>query len=118
MSAVSAIDFPRGDTSTIYRMCPPGHSFLALAMAAPYGGALADQGLFQRPAAVDAGGAAATVGGQLLLEVAGCAVGSQEVAQGGAAALDRSQQDRLHRVGQRRVARPGYPPGRTLRRDA
>src|SRR5699024_12877814 len=89
MSAVSAIKFPRGDLPTIYRMCAPGRSFLTLAVAAPYGAALADQGLFQPPAAAGAGFAAAAIGGQLLLEVSGGAVGCEEVAQGVAAAFDR-----------------------------
>src|SRR5699024_10871920 len=100
---------------TIYRMCAPGRSFLTLAVAAPYGAALADQGLFQPPAAAGAGFAAAAIGGQLLLEVSGGAVGGEEVAQGGAAAFDRRQQDRLHRVGQRLVACPRHTPGRAQR---
>src|SRR5690606_9040877 len=69
----------------------PLHSFLAsssLAVAAPDGGALADAGVAQRAPAAHAGLALAAVYRQFLLEVAGRAVGADEVAQGGAAAGD------------------------------
>src|SRR3546814_6233061 len=46
-------------------------------------------------AAADAAGlAAAAVDKQFLLEVPGCAIGTEEIAQGGAAALDRFGQHR------------------------
>src|SRR5687768_537577 len=76
----------------------------ALAVPAPDRGALADAGLLERPAAARAGLAAAAIGRQLLLEIARRAVRADEVAQGGAAALDGVGQDVLDRGCERGVA--------------
>ncbi|KAG0779222.1 hypothetical protein G6F22_010760 [Rhizopus arrhizus] len=80
---------------------PPGS---ALAVAAPDAGTLADGGVLQRAAAVRAGQPITAVHQQLLLEVARCAVGADEIAQGGTATGDRIPEDLLHRVGQPLVA--------------
>src|SRR5690606_20223182 len=75
----------------------------ALAVAAPDRGPLRQHGFLQRPAAARAGFAAAAVGGQFLLEIAGRAVGREEVAQGGAAAADGAPEDALDRVREQAV---------------
>src|SRR5690606_11994971 len=80
-----------------------GPGALALAVRAPHGRALADHGLLQRPAAGRARFAAAAVGAQFLLEVARRAVGGDEVAQRGSAALDGVAEDAAHGVGQQPV---------------
>src|SRR3546814_6755454 len=55
-------------------------------------------------AAADAAGlAAAAVDKQFLLEVPGCAIGTEEIAQGGAAALDRFGQHFTNPVGEPRA---------------
>src|SRR5690606_18125897 len=116
MSAVCVIDFPPGRRATIprgpvagalaRRSCAappsrepvPGDARSALAVPAPHRRSLADQGLFQRPPAGRAGLAAATVGGQFLLEIARRAVRREEVAQRGAATRDGVAEDAFHCV--------------------
>src|SRR5690606_32807399 len=81
----------------------------ALAVPAPDRRALADARLPQRSPAARAGLAAAAISRQLLLEVARRPVRREEVAQGGAAAPDRMDEDAAHRVGQQPVAFARYP---------
>src|SRR5690606_6035314 len=93
ISASSAIFVP-------WRRIDPDYTLLALAASAPDAGALADAGLSQAGAAPWARGTAAPVHRQLLDEVAGAAVGADEVAQGGPSALDRRAQHRPDSIGQ------------------
>src|SRR5207342_456950 len=90
----------------------------ALAVAAPDAGAVAQGGIAQRASATAAGFALAAVNLQLLLEIAGRAVGVDEVAQGGAAAIDRVEEDALDGFGQPAVAFARNAPGGARRGDA
>src|SRR5688572_29391702 len=78
----------------------------ALAAGAPDGGALADRGLLHPPAAFRAGFAASAVGHELQVEVAGLAVGIDEIPERGAAALDGVAKDAFHHDDERFVACP------------
>src|SRR5690554_2703093 len=90
----------------------------ALATPAIHAGALAELHFLQGAAALLAELARAPVDEQLLLEIAGLAVAADEVAQGGAAALDGDRQDALDLRGQALVARPGNRAGGLARIDA
>ena len=90
----------------------------ALAARAPHAGALADAGFLEPRAALFAGLAAAAVDQQLLFEVAGQAVRTDEVPQGGAAAFDCVGQDALHRDHQPLVTLPRLLAGGAQRMDA
>src|SRR5690625_474806 len=82
--AVSAIKLPPLCSDPLYTFALPvnvsGGS--ALAAGAPDGAALADPALAEGAAAARAWIAAPAVGGEFLFEVAGGAVGREEVAQG------------------------------------
>lgn len=64
-----------------------------LAGGAPVGGALAEDGVFDGGLADAAGFTGAAVNEELLFEVAGLAVGVEEVAEGGAALFDGVGED-------------------------
>ena len=77
----------------------------ALALRAPVGRALAHDGVADRGGADSAGLALALVDEELLAEVAGLAVGVEEISQGGAALGDGFFQDRPDRGDQLGEAR-------------
>src|SRR5207342_3400745 len=95
-----------------------GPAASALAVAAPDAGAVAQGGIAQRTSATATGFALAAVDLQLLLEVAGRAVGVDEIAQGGAAALDRVEEDALDGFDQPAVAFARNSSGGARRGDA
>src|SRR5688572_4978517 len=89
-----------------------------LAAGAPGGSAIAHPAVADAAAADPAAFALAAVDEQFLLEIARCAVGAEEVAQGGAAAGDGVGQDLLHRRREPRVPRAADRSRRAARGDA
>src|SRR6185312_7474852 len=90
----------------------------ALAAWAPERGALAQHDLPDRGAAHATRFAGAAIDVQLAEEIARRAIGTEEVAQGGAAALDRQGEDALHFHGESSVACARDGASRTTRVDA
>src|SRR6185437_4519855 len=90
----------------------------ALAARTPERGALAQHDLPDRRAAHPTRFAGAAIDVQLAEEITRRAIGTQEVAQGGAAAVDRQGEDALHFHGESSVACTRDGASRTTRVDA
>src|SRR5690606_15039452 len=83
----------------------------ALAAPAEHAAALTQAAFGQGGAAQLAQLTGTPIDEQLLLEVPGLAITTDEIAQGGAAAVDGSRQHLSDLLGQRQVARPADPSG-------